>query len=434
MHGYPTPIARMTRQPQRQKRQRRQRRRRCDASPVPSTTNRGGLALPRHSASTTLVNVHVLGAVSPLGLRVLGGLPLATLRLRWLLWLRLVLRRRWLRLLENIVRHFRELLVFLFHVRAQKDWPLRLRHRRLLGLHGIQPLLELAASLHDSRELIRRDVPVLFARTLRGSPVVRDSSLDRHDPFLSHAGLVEAPSHSIAKGFQLSELFDVLRLRGVLRVVEPVLRLREVAAEAITVGIRDERPIRAAAADLVPRGKNVTLEVVALLVGFDDFAHFCLHGRLLIHALQHLRVVKTRSARRDDVEVRPLGALLHPRDLHPLVLFLRRLRLLFRGGVALVFLVRPVGFRLAVAHGGVPGRRLAFLRGLGVGIRAGLFPLGWTGLLRRQLALLLHLFLVLLLLDKLRALDGEGAMQRQLRLHFDLFHVRRSGELHLIHA
>mmetsp|Transcript_48846 Transcript_48846/g.136773 ORF Transcript_48846/g.136773 Transcript_48846/m.136773 type:complete len:205 (-) Transcript_48846:290-904(-) len=203
MHGYPTPIARMTRQPQRQKRQRRQRRRRCDASPVPSTTNRGGLALPRHSASTTLVNVHVLGAVSPLGLRVLGGLPLATLRLRWLLWLRLVLRRRWLRLLENIVRHFRELLVFLFHVRAQKDWPLRLRHRRLLEFQGVKPLLELCAGLHDFRQLFRRNVPELLAWMLCRHTVVRDGPLNRNDPLRSHVGLAAAPCHRITHPLQL---------------------------------------------------------------------------------------------------------------------------------------------------------------------------------------------------------------------------------------
>mmetsp|Transcript_64991 Transcript_64991/g.205331 ORF Transcript_64991/g.205331 Transcript_64991/m.205331 type:complete len:678 (+) Transcript_64991:3-2036(+) len=367
------------------------------------------------------VNVHARGVLRRLlllclllGLGGLLGLGLVLGRL-FLLWR----GRRRLRLLQDLICHLCEILVLLLHVCTQQHRLLVLGKGLLLCLGVLEPVLKLVAGSQDLGELVGRDVSILLTRLLCGRTVVLDRPCHSVDPLAPHAVLLVAPSYGVAHDLQLLKLLNVLGLGGVWAVVKPVLGCRKSTAEGIAVRVRDKGPVLAALCDLVTHVEDVCLDVVALLVGLNDLTHLRLHGKLVIPTLLQGALAKAWGARRGDLEVCPLGALLLLHDIDPLVSLLR--------GLLLLLLGLALGGHLTLLD---PVLRLV-RRSLALGLLR-------RGLLRRPLLLLCWKFpllldrlLVLLLFDQLGALNAEGPVERELCLDLDLLGLRLCWQLDL---
>mmetsp|Transcript_75957 Transcript_75957/g.210051 ORF Transcript_75957/g.210051 Transcript_75957/m.210051 type:complete len:439 (-) Transcript_75957:8-1324(-) len=408
---------------------------------------------PGPSATAGSIHLHVRGLVV---LWRLLHLHVLALRLRGPLFAELPLLlvghlgpERRLGLLEDLVGRLGELLAPSLHLGADQHRLLVLRQLLLLVHHLLEPRLEVSASGNDAGELLGGDVAVLLSRALGSIPIVGDCAGNGLDPLAPHPSLLTTPSYCVAHATELVELVDVHSLGAVEVVVQPVLSLGQFAGEGFAVCCRDELPVLVSLVDLCPHVQDVRLEVVPLLVRLDNLAHLRLHRALGVHELLQPLLAEAWRAGRGDLEVRLLRAplcLLHLHPLEPGLLLLGPLRRLL---LNLLLAFRLVSVRLALVllarllRLGVCGLLGRTIVGRGIGIASALLRLPAIGgavrrllgrlvvVLGRQLALLSHHLLVLLVLHKLGALDLKDAVQGQLRSNLDLLRLRLRRNLDL---
>mmetsp|Transcript_117533 Transcript_117533/g.329063 ORF Transcript_117533/g.329063 Transcript_117533/m.329063 type:complete len:630 (-) Transcript_117533:884-2773(-) len=403
---------------------------------------------PGPSATAGSIHLHVRGLVV---LWRLLHLHVLALRLRGPLFAELPLLlvghlgpERRLGLLEDLVGRLGELLAPSLHLGADQHRLLVLRHLALLLHHLLEPRLERGARGDDAAQLLGGDVAVLLSRALGSIPIVGDCAGNGLDPLAPHPSLLTTPSYCVAHATELVELVDVHSLGAVEVVVQPVLSLGQFAGEGFAVCCRDELPVLVSLVDLCPHVQDVRLEVVPLLVRLDNLAHLRLHRALGVHELLQPLLAEAWRAGRGDLEVRLLRAplcLLHLHPLEPGLPLLAGLRRRLLLGLTLAVRLAAVRFALLLlvwvlrlAVGGLLGRNVMRW---GIALAPALLRLPTIGgerlvvVLRRQLSLLFHDLLVLLILHKLSALNLKDAVQAQLRPHLDLlrFCLRRNLDL-----